>query len=118
MFGLPGEINSQIVETAKLISRLQIDNVKLHNLHVLKNTPLEEMYRKNEFAPISLEDYTSRVSLFLQHLAPEIAVHRLAALSSRWDELVAPSWTRHKMRSYQFILDHMQRSNIWQGQKV
>lgn len=39
MFGLPGESDSSIVETAQRVNSLPLDNVKLHNLHVLKNTP-------------------------------------------------------------------------------
>ena len=43
------------------------------------------------------------------------AIHRLAAVASRWDELVAPEWTREKMRSTQFIEDHLAAANTWQG---
>ncbi len=53
---------------------------------------------------------------FLQHLSPRICVQRLAALSSRWDELVAPEWTRHKLASSQFILDRMRAQGAYQGQ--
>lgn len=116
MFGLPGETDEQIIETAKITSSLPIDNVKLHNLHVLKNTPLADLYLRGEFQPIELEDYARRVGLFLSHLDSRIAVHRLAALSSRWDELVAPMWTRHKMASYQYLMDHLEIHGITQGQ--
>ena len=36
MFGLPGETNEMIIETARKVNALPISNVKLHNLHVLK----------------------------------------------------------------------------------
>ena len=115
MFGLPGETDAQLRETAELLSELGVDGVKLHNLHVLKNTPLEQLYRQGGFAPVSLEAYTRKVAVFLEHLAPEIAIHRLAAVASRWDELVAPEWTREKMRPMQFIEDHLTAANTWQG---
>ncbi len=116
IFGLPGETDEQIVETARLVSSLPIDHVKLHNLHVLKKTPLEDLFRAGGFCPLSLENYADRVALFLSHLPRRIAVDRLAAVSSRWDELVAPDWTRHKMKSYQFIVDRMRERGISQGQ--
>lgn len=117
MFGWPTENDKQIIETARLCNSLPISNVKLHNLHVLVKTPLEEMYRKGEFQPIDLELYSHRVGLFLSHLSPRIAVHRLAALSSRWEELVAPNWTRHKMKSYQAIIDHLNNQKMQQGSR-
>lgn len=116
MFGLPGETDDQIVETAQICSKLPISNVKLHNLHVLKNTPLEKLFNENRFQPISFEDYTRRVILFLQHLSPHIYIHRLAALSSRWDELVAPDWTRHHMKAHQGIIDALNKAHAYQGQ--
>jgi len=116
IFGLPEETDQEIIETAKMISKLDLDNVKLHNLHVLKNTPLQKLYEAGQFTPMSLEEYAPKVGLFLQYLSPKISVHRLAALSSRWDELVAPSWTRHKMETYQFIINHMKAKGIYQGQ--
>jgi radical SAM protein (TIGR01212 family) len=117
IFGWPTENDKQIIETARLCSSLPISNVKLHNLHVLKGTPLADMYHEGTFQPVDLELYSHRVGLFLEHLSPKIAVHRLAALSSRWEELIAPPWTRHKMKSYQAILDHLNTRGIRQGAK-
>jgi len=56
--------------------------------------------------------------LFLSHLSPQIAVHRLAAVSSRWDELVAPDWSKYNLRSMQFIKDHMNQNNLRQGDRT
>lgn len=116
MFGLPGETDKHVIQTAKLVSQLPIDDVKLHNLHVLANTPLAELYRAGQFSPVDFTTYARRVTLFLQHLKPEIAVHRLGAVASRWDELVAPQWTRHKMAIFQNIIDYMHKANAQQGQ--
>lgn len=115
IFGLPNETNADIVETARLVSDLPIDSVKLHNLHVLKNTPLEKLFNEGSFLPVDLETYSQKVILFLRHLRPGVAIHRLAALSNRWNELVAPEWTRHKMVSYQYIIDKMTKSGVRQG---
>lgn len=115
MFGLPQETDQQIRETAQLLSELEVDGVKLHNLHVLRNTALEKLFHKSKFAPIGLEEYTRKVAIFLEYLSPKIAVHRLAAVASRWDQLVAPAWTREKMRPTQFIDDYLAAKETWQG---
>lgn len=116
IFGNPGETDEQIRETALRVNRLPITNVKLHNLHVLKNTPLEEMHRRGEFTPIDFETYRRRVEIFLQHLSPRIYMHRLAAYSSRWDELVAPAWTANKMKTHQEIIDYLRERGSHQSQ--
>lgn len=118
MFGWPGETDQDVVEAAKITNTLPVHNVKLHNLHVLKNTPLAQDYEAGSFQPIELEDYSRRVMLFLQHLRPEIAVHRLAALSRRSEELIAPRWTAKKMEIYQGILDYLRSHQAFQGQKL
>ncbi len=118
MFGLPNETDQQIQETAKLLSKLEVNGVKLHNLHVLRNTELEKLFHESKFVPLELEEYARRVTIFLENLSPKIAVHRLAAVASRWDQLVAPSWTREKMRPSQFIIDYLEASQTWQGRNL
>ena len=118
IFGLPNETNEHIKIAADKVNQLGVDNVKLHNLHVLKKTPLEQMFNSGEFTPLSQEAYAERVALFLSLLNPEIAVQRLTAVASRHDELVAPRWTSGKMSSYQYMLDYLKEKQIYQGQNL
>lgn len=115
MFGIPGETDATIIETAHKLNDLPIQNVKLHNLHVLAGTELEGIYRSGQFQPIEREAYAHRVALFLSHLRPDVFVHRLAALSSRWEECLAPEWTKHRMRTHQAIIDFMNERGVVQG---
>lgn len=115
MFGLPGETDAQLAETALTLSGWGVDGVKLHNLHVLRGTPLAELHARGEFEPVDLPDYARKVARFLEHLAPRVAVHRLSAVASRWDELIAPGWARHKMGPTEFIRAELARLDTWQG---
>lgn len=115
IFGLPEETKDDLVATAKIINSLPIQNVKLHNLHVLKNTELEQLYNQKKFMPIDLIEYTNRVGIFISNLSPKIAVHRLGAVASRWDELVAPEWTKYSLKTYQYIVDDLKKNRITQG---
>lgn len=115
IFGLPNESLSQISECADRVSNLPVTDVKLHNLHVLVNTPLEKLYRQGHFVPDELGEYTEKVIHFLSYLKPDIPVQRLAAVASRWDELVAPEWTKGKMRPAQFIINEMKKRGKFQG---
>ncbi|AGH95548.1 TIGR01212 family radical SAM protein [Pseudobdellovibrio exovorus] len=118
IFGSPNETDAEIIETARICNDLPITNVKLHNMHVLKNTALEEWYNEGNFIPLELDEYQRKVQLFLSYLHPRIAVHRLAAYASRWDELVAPQWTRDKMGPHQAIVDFLRQEKTYQGCKL
>ena len=118
MFGQPGETDEQIIQAAKICNDLPISNVKLHNLHVLKDTPLEKIFHDGEFTPIERDPYAERVRLFLEHLHPRIYIHRLAAFASRWEELVAPKWTSDKMGTHQYMIDYLRRTHSFQGKAL
>jgi radical SAM protein (TIGR01212 family) len=118
MFGQPGETDEDVVLTAKLINSLPIRNVKLHNLHVLQETPLAEIYLKGQFIPLELEPYARRVQLFLENLRADIFVQRLAAYSSRWNELIAPLWTADKMGTHQFLIDFLREQKSYQSKSL
>ncbi len=117
IFGAPQETDQMAVEAAQRINDLPVHNVKLHHLHVLKDTPLAEDYAAGQFVPLEREAYFERCNLFLQHLRPDIAVHRLSAFAPRWDELIAPAWTSYRMKTYQDMLDYMRLRGSYQGQK-
>lgn len=117
IFGWPGETDHQIRQAARICNELGLDDVKLHNLHVLKGTELEGRFLNGEFKPQSFEEYCEFVQIFLEELSPEIAIHRLAALSAQWHELVAPPWTRFKMRTFQGIVSFLKVRGSFQGKK-
>ena len=115
MFGWPGETRAHMRETAKICNDLPITNIKLHNVHVLKNTGLEKLYYAQQFQPLEIDAYADLMQEFLEHLSPRIFVHRLAAYASRWDELIAPNWTKNKMGSHQYLIDHLNKNQSQQG---
>ena len=115
MFGWPNENLEDVKRCAEICNENDIDNVKLHNLHVLKNTDLENLFKDQQFDPVDRETYSEMVAYFLAHLRSSIKVHRLAATASRWDELISPEWTRHKMANYQYVVSYMKNKNITQG---
>ena len=116
ILGGPGETDEEVAQTAREISAMPVQNVKLHHLHVLKGTPLAADYAEGRYQPLERDAYFSRAASFLRHLKPEIAVHRLSAVASRWDELVAPAWTARKMETYQGMLEYMRARGFYQGQ--
>lgn len=117
IFGSPGETDEHILQTARIVNDLPITNVKLHNLHVLTQTPLEELFHQGKFTPIEFVPYAERVQLFIENLRPGIALHRLAAFAPRWEELVAPKWTADKMGTHQKLVDYLRDKKSFQSKQ-
>lgn len=77
ILNLPDDTIADAVETAKILSALSNDCVKVHSLYIAKNTRLCEQYENGTIALCSKEEYFRRVITFLEHLDPSIAIERL-----------------------------------------
>jgi uncharacterized protein len=97
ILGLPYETKAMMVETARQVSSLKIDGIKIHPLHVVKDTKLELLYSQGEFKPLSLNEYESILYNFMSFLSPDIVVQRLSAYCPK-EILVAPDWVGKKQQ--------------------
>ena len=114
ILGFPSESRAEILQTPMLLNRIGIDGVKLHNLHVIKNTVLEQIYRSGAFTLLSREGYISLLGDFLELLAPEIVIHRLTGETYR-ELTVAPDWSVNKIATLNAIHGELERRDAWQG---
>ena len=99
ILNLPWDDMTDVVECAKILSALCVEQVKLHCLYILKDTPLAEMYLNNEFEMGSFYGYVDKVISFLEHLSPEIAVQRIIGRAREEDCIFAnygTSWWKIK----------------------
>lgn len=114
ILGLPGENEQDMMETAMSLSRMKIDGIKIHNLHVVKGTLLEKMFLNGECPVLTLEEYVRLACNFLELLPPETVVQRLCGDAPE-DLLIAPQWCRNKSRVISEIDKEFIRRNSWQG---
>lgn len=114
IIGLPSETTEDIKNTIRHIVKMKTDGVKLHLLHVLKNTKLEQMYNANEFDTLSLEEYTNILCEIIPMLPAETVIHRFTGDGDK-KELVAPLWSADKKRTLNYINKAFKDSNIRQG---
>ena len=114
ILGLPGESREEMLAMAGELSRLGVDGVKLHLLHVMKGTRLAEMYERGEIAVLDRDGYAGLVCDFLGLLDPDILIHRLTGDGGR-DNLVAPLWSLNKFEVLNLIDAEMERRNSRQG---
>jgi radical SAM protein (TIGR01212 family) len=114
ILGFPGESRDDILRTPALFNRLGIDGVKLHNLHVIRNTVLENFFYLGQVPLFSRQDYVRLVVDFLELLNPEIVVHRLTGETYR-AITIAPDWSIDKIGVHNAIYEALERRDTWQG---
>ncbi|MCP4131461.1 MAG: TIGR01212 family radical SAM protein [bacterium] len=114
ILGIPGESWEDMMATAYEINSLPVSGVKLHHLHVIKDTPLEVLYQAGAVPPFSLKEYVSTLCDFIERLRPDIIIHRLMGDRNE-DSLVSPRWGMHKGTVLQAIDDEFARRVSYQG---
>lgn len=95
ILGLPGETKEHVLSTIDYLNRSGTWGIKLQLLHVLQNTDLAKFYEQGDYLPLSQDAYTDLVIDCLEHLAPNIVVHRLTGDGPK-DSLLAPLWSLDK----------------------
>ncbi len=114
ILGLPGETKQMILETAKALALLKVDGVKIHPLHIVKGTKLEEMFRQGLYTPLKFEEYLDLVVEFLEYLWPETVIQRITADCSR-EFLVEPLWLLERDRLLEKTENTLELRNTFQG---
>jgi radical SAM protein (TIGR01212 family) len=114
ILGLPGESHGDMMATADAVAALPLQAVKIHNLHVVRNTPLAEMYARGEVSVFERAEYVGVVCDFLERLRPGMVIHRLSG-DAPPDYLIAPEWCRDKPRLLAAIHDQLEQRDSWQG---
>ena len=114
--GLPGEDYNMMMETAKAVGNLGVDGIKIHLLHVIKNTPMEKMLENGMLKLMTQEEYINLVCDQLEALPDEMIVHRLTGDGKR-EDLVGPLWSLKKWEVLNQIDATLKERGTFQGSK-
>ena len=115
--GLPYETKEEMLETVKYLNKLDIQGIKIHMLHIIKDTKLAEMYKNAPFHILTKDEYVNIVCDQLELLRPEIVIHRITA-DPNPDELIEPTWLIKKFGVLNEIDKEMVKRNSYQGIKT
>ena len=115
--GLPYETKEMMIDTVKYLNKLDIQGIKIHMLHILKNTDLYDMYEKEKFHVLSRDEYVSIVCEQLRYLREEIVINRITG-DPKEDDLVEPTWLIKKFGVLNEIDKYMAKYDIYQGDKI
>jgi radical SAM protein (TIGR01212 family) len=114
ILGIPGETWDDMMYSAVQLSRLPINGIKIHHMHVIKDTELEHVYEDKKFPLFSQKEYISIVCDFIERLRPDIIIHRLMG-DCDMESLIYPRWSIHKGTILQGIEDEFARRSTCQG---
>ncbi len=114
ILNLPWDDRLDAVESAKVLSALPIEQVKLHALYIIKNTVMAKWYEEKQFEMVSAEEYVERVVLFLRHLRKDIVLQRLIGRVPEENTLFA-NWSMGWWKIRDMIDARMEELDAVQG---
>jgi len=117
ILGLPGETYEDMMQTASVVAGLGIDGLKIHLLHVVKGSVLEQWYNDGRVSLMDEETYIKTVCDFLEVIPKTILIQRLTG-ERRSDFLVAPKWCLEKNKVLYKINQELIRRKSYQGIKA
>ncbi len=116
ILGLPGERAEDMEATALYLARQHVQGIKPQLLHVLKNTDLAELYEKEPFHILTLEEYTDLLIRCIEVLPPDMVIHRITGDGPK-SLLIAPTWSGHKKYVMNYIHKAFKDRQTWQGRR-
>ena len=115
--GFPTESKEEMLFMADEISHMPVDFLKIHQLQVIKDTPLEIMYREHPFHVFDYEEYLEFVTEFIGRLSPKIVLQRLFATAPD-AILIAPRWDKSRQEILRDIEKRLESRDIYQGKNL
>lgn len=117
ILGLPGETKEEMLETAKVLAKMPLWGIKIHCLHVVKDTTLAEQYKNKDIKLLSKGQYLNVLIDFLKLIPKEYVILRLVS-DANPKQLIAPKWLNQKNKVLQELDKRLEEQNIWQGNQV
>ena len=106
ILGLPGETETQMLQTTEAAVSAGTDGIKFQLLHVLRGTDLAADYAAGKFSCMGMEEYAAVLKKCIALLPPHIVVHRITGDGAKRD-LIAPAWSADKKKVLAYLSDYL-----------
>ena len=106
-----------MLRMADALSDKGLHFLKLHHLHVVRDTEMARLYREKPFRLLGLEEYADLAVDFIERLNPAMMIERLSG-SAPADQLIGPVWGKSAAEIRRFIEQKFVQRNTWQGRSV
>lgn len=114
ILGLPGESVNEMRKTIETVCKLPVDAIKLHNLHIIKNTNLAKEYQATPFPLYFEHEYCDLLLELLPYIPEHIPLIRLTTDTPR-EKLIAPHWSMSKGQFRKYLSKQMRARGVSQG---
>lgn len=91
ILGLPGEDHDELLRQARLIARLPLTTLKLHQLQIIRGTQMAREFQTHPWPMPTIEEYIELVLDYIALLPPSLVLERFVS-SSPASLLIAPHW--------------------------
>ncbi len=114
ILGFPTETREEMLAMGEELSRQPIEFLKIHQLQIVKDTALADLYAAKPFTTFGYHEYIEMLADFLERLSPDIVLQRLFAAAP--DEiLIAPIWNKTRSELLRDLDLFMEQRGSYQG---
>ncbi len=114
ILGFPTETREEMLAMADELSGQAIDFLKIHQLQVIKDTALADLYGVKPFLTFTYEEYIVMLADFLERLSSRVVIQRLFAAAPD-DILIAPIWSKSRSEFLNDLDSYLEKRGSYQG---
>lgn len=114
IFGLPGEDQKDMLSTVKYLSGKDIQGIKFHLLHLMKDTPMVFLHERGKLPFLEMEDYVRLIAESISLLPENVVIHRTTGDAPR-ELLIGPLWSLKKWEVLNAIDAYFEEHELYQG---
>lgn len=117
IFGLPGETEAMMLDEAALLSQLPLNNIKFHQLQLIRGTAMVNDYKKHpdDFQFWELDDYIQFTIRFIERLNPNFVIERFFAEAPPEKNLTPIQWNLRNDQMLNLLEQTLKDQDTWQG---
>lgn len=116
ILGLPFETKNDMINSTKFAGKVS-DGIKFHMLYITNNSQLGKQYKSSSFVLLSKEEYIDILCKCIRVIPENVVIHRLTG-DCEESKLIAPLWTKDKVRLLREIENAFYDRNIIQGENA
>jgi radical SAM protein (TIGR01212 family) len=114
ILGFPNETKAMMIQNFKILGKLPINFLKIHQLMIVKNTTLAVQYLKNPFPILTQDEYIEIVAEGLKYIPASVIIQRVFGTTK--DELmVSQKWSAPANTTTKKLEEYMKKHSIYQG---
>ena len=114
MIGLPNETFKDIIDTTNFINKHKLLGLKIHSTYVIEGTKLGDLYKSQQYTPISLDYYIKNLAYVINNISSNLILFRIVADAPK-NLLLAPEWNAHKKLTLNAINKYFEENDVFQG---